>query len=318
MPVGFDLWGQRGAATVEVVGEPLDAGVLHDFTVSLAPDPREVGVWAGTRRVGALSTADAARYAPVLARLVAGGWEPRVTALVGASSIHLDLAEPHLLVPANAPPAGPHLMLPPGAAVPVLGDRDALTPWLRPEGACWVHATLHSAPHTPIAVRVDGVRVGELTPEAGAGLLPVVDLLAEGGLISGVRAIVAGDHLTAGVVLYAARAHELPESWIADAHVHAVKVASGAADEPAPTPRAVISAPVVSSPGVSSPVGAGAGRPPASAPVSIPPEPTGVTFVVPPTWPTPPPGWKPPPGWRPDPSWPAPPYGWRWWIPTWD
>lgn len=39
-------------------------------------------------------------------------------------------------------------------------------------------------------------------------------------------------------------------------------------------------------------------------------------FNPPPEWPQPPAGWRPPAGWAPDPGWPAPPEGWRLWLPS--
>ncbi|BAL91098.1 hypothetical protein AMIS_58780 [Actinoplanes missouriensis 431] len=396
MSVPFDLWGQRGWANIEVVGEShytpawkalfgasapaSDAEIVTP--VRLMPDPRNrhdpnaVGVWASTGQIGHLSRADAARYVPVLAELVANGWDPQVTAhLWGGDwgySARLELAEPHLLVPGNAPPTGPHLMLPLGNAIQVTGEEhhlDALIPWLCPEGECWVHATLHEvteqlarSTRTVVEVRIDGVRVGQLTPKMSGEVLPAVRMLAEGGLGAGVRAVVKGNRLKAEVVLQVVRAHELPESWIADAHVYAVKMGaepSTVAVPPPPVPPvssspvpvgSVVSAgstsisfslgpvpggspqtstvpPVVPGPApvVSGlvPVAAGvASAVPGPAagwdPGTIPPEPTGIRFVVPPNWPEPPAGWKPPPGWRPDPSWPPPPYGWLWWVPSWD
>ncbi|MBB2941051.1 collagen type III alpha [Actinoplanes lutulentus] len=340
MSVGFDLWGQRGWAEVEVVGEshyatalkatfgrPPDGGDEIETVVRLTPEPRNphdrnaVSVWAGAGQIGYLSRADAARYAPVLSELAGQGWDPRVTAHIWGGdwghSARLELAAPHLLVPANGAPAGPHLMLPLGGAIQVTGEEkhlDALIPWLCAEGECWVHATLHEVSEqlarsvrTVAEVRVDGARVGQLTPKMSGEVLPAVRLLAEGGLVAGVRAIVKGNRIKAEVVLHVARAHELPESWITDAHVYAVKLATGA-----PVVEIPVSPPVVpAEPAFVAPAAAW-------DPVVIPPEPSGVRFVVPPSWPAPPAGWKPPPGWRPDPAWPAPPYGWQWWIPSWD
>jgi collagen type III alpha len=93
--------------------------------------------------VGYLPKEDAARYAPVLSKIVAQGWLPQVAARVlgavvsdyeydsrgrgrdttrFAGSVMLDLAEPHMLVPANLPPDAPHVMLPRGGAIQVTGE----------------------------------------------------------------------------------------------------------------------------------------------------------------------------------------------------
>ncbi len=68
-----------------------------------------------------------------LAELVSRGWLPQVQARVWASqwtdgrdgftvSVQLELAEPHLIIPANAPPGVPHRTLPLGAAIQVTGE----------------------------------------------------------------------------------------------------------------------------------------------------------------------------------------------------
>lgn len=344
MSTPFDLWGQRGWASIDVVGEShykesvrtlfgadlKGDGAELETTVRLVPDPKNkfdrnaVGVWAGGRQLGHLPRDEAARYAPVLSALLAQGWAPQVSARVWASqwssdylvrgdfsaSVRLDLAEPHLLVPANAPPGEPHRMLPVGGAIQVTGEEhhlDTLMPWLRPEGECWVHVTLHEvteqlarSSRTVVEVRIDGARVGQLTPKMSGELAAAIRHLSESGLATAARAIVKGNRIKAEVVLYVSRAHELPDSWLTDA------VGQVAADRSAQT-SAVVSV-----------------QPSAPAPAAvrehgpIPPAPRGIKFVVPPEWPQPPAGWIPPPGWRPDPTWPPAPEGWQWWVPVWD
>ncbi|MGW4947381.1 HIRAN domain-containing protein [Actinoplanes sp. NPDC004185] len=340
MSIPFDLWG-RGWSSVDVVGESHYAksirGLLGaDFkasgaeivtTVQLTPDPHNkfdrnaIGVWAGSRQLGHLSRDDAPRYAPVLSALVAQGWAPQVSARIWAAqysdlgdrdgftaSVRLELAEPHLIVPVNGAPSAAHRLLPVGAAIQVTGEEqhlDAIQPWLRPEGECWVHVTLHEmteqlarTSRTVVEVRIDDARVGQLTPRMSSELLAVIRHLGESGRLTAARAIVKGNRIKAEVVLYVARAHELPETWLSD-----VPVATGAA----------VQAPTAVAPAAAVPVVA-----PLAEHGPIPPPPTGIKFVVPPDWPQPPEGWSPPPGWRPDPSWPAAPYGWQWWMPVWN
>ena len=91
----------------------------------------------------------------ILSALVGQGWTPQVAARIWSfdygdgdfqASVRLDLAEPHLLVPANMPPSGAHRLLPIGGAIQVTGEEkhlDALAPFLRPEGECWAYVTLH-------------------------------------------------------------------------------------------------------------------------------------------------------------------------------
>ncbi|WP_250002910.1 HIRAN domain-containing protein [Actinoplanes sp. M2I2] len=318
MAIAFELWGQRGYPHADVAGESHRATAIRalfgkDFKphgseifepALLVPEPgnrhdsNAVGVWIRGGLVGYLPREEAARYAPVLTQLVDSGWAPQVTARVwGAEwddfegrrptfrgSIQLDLAEPHLIVPANLPPSEAHRLLPAGNAIQVAGEEKhlaELTPYLRPEGECWVHATLHEITEQTartskalVEVRLDGVRVGQLSPKMSSELLPAVHHLAELGSTTAVRARVKGNRIKTEVVLYVVRAHELPESWLGER----VPVVLGKREHG-----------------------------------PVPPAPTGVRFAVPPGWPAPPAGWTPPAGWLPDPSWEPAPDGWQWW-----
>jgi collagen type III alpha len=342
--IPLDLWGQCGWASTEVAGESHYAHSIRglfgkDFkatgteivvTAQLIPEPRNkhdrnaIGVRSGGCQVGYLPREEAARYAPVLAALTARGWLPQVCARVWGSewsdygdgrdsfrgSVRLDLAEPHMLVPANMPPGGDHRMLPTGNAIQVTGEDkhlDALAPLLRPEGECWAYVSLHEvveqlarSSRSIVEVRIDGDCVGQLTPKMSGELLPAVRHLAEQCAVATARAIVKGNRIKTEVVLYVARSHELSESWLGDAAssrpatAHQVPVI----DSPDPAPAAMSPTPRAHAP--------------------IPPRPIGITFVVPPDWPPPPTDWIPPAGWQPDPSWPAAPDGWQWWVPVWE
>ncbi|WP_433362104.1 HIRAN domain-containing protein [Actinoplanes sp. CA-142083] len=334
MAIPFDLWGQRGYPHADIVGESHYAAAIrdvlgNDFKVDgseviavaeLVPEPgnrhdqNAVAVRIGGQLVGYLPRDEAARYSPALFQLVTQGWSPQVACRVwGASwdgnfrgSVRLDLAEPHLLAPANRPPGGEHRLLPPGHAIQVTGEEhhlDALLPFLRPEGECWVHATLHEVVEQTartskvvVEVRLDGARVGKLSPRMSGELLPAIQHLAGQGRATVTRALVKGNRIKTEVTLYALRAHELPHSWL------------GPASPISPA------APVA----VASVIAAVTVSPPARPHQPIPPPPTGVRFAVPPGWPQPPPGWAPPAGWNPDPSWPPAPHGWQWWELVWD
>ncbi|GID64710.1 hypothetical protein Acy02nite_25910 [Actinoplanes cyaneus] len=387
MTVPFDLWGQRGWAAAEVAGESHYRAAIRalfgarippdgtELTVAaqLLPEPQNrhdrdaVGVWVGSAQVGHLPREAAKRYAPALSALVAHGWTPQVGARVWGSeagpgeftgSVRLDLAEPHLIIPANQPPPQEHRLLPPGGAIQVTGEHhhlDALAAWLRPEGECWVHATLHEITEQParsaravVEVRIDGVRIGQLSPRMSGEVLAAVRHLAERGLVACARAIVKGNSIKTEVIVYAARAHELPESWLSDppeAARHAVRNSS-AADRPA-GPSAAETAvlrvpagqttapfvpPALDVPPPVAPVIAGAvaadgrahdvresGLPqslavPAARSPQPSPRPAGPRLNPPPNWPAPPLGWSPAPGWTPDPAWGPPPAGWQLWI----
>ncbi|MFI6072582.1 HIRAN domain-containing protein [Actinoplanes sp. NPDC051343] len=277
MDVPFELWGQRGWAGVDIVGESHYTDAIREVfgpefredgselvtSAQLVPepwnrhDPNAVGVWVAGRQVGYLGRDEAARYAPVLSGLVAEGRAPQVAARVWAAarygdrpgitgSVRIDLAEPHLIVPANRPPGTAHRVLPGGHAIQVTGEEkhlDALLPWLRPEGECWVHVTLHEmheqlprSTRELVEVRLDGAPIGRLSPKMSAELLPALRHLSQAGHLTAARALVRGNRIKVEVVVYAARAHELPESWLArpappDATI--VAAASGAGDRAA-------------------------------------------------------------------------------------
>ncbi|GAA1851090.1 HIRAN domain-containing protein [Asanoa iriomotensis] len=331
MTIAFDLWGQRGWPSFDIVGETfhekqIRAVLGKNFTsgaevvvvAQLHPEPNNkhdrnaIAVWSGAHHLGYFPREEANRYGAVLSALIGQGWTPQVNARIWASewdgdrsdryfnaSVRLDLAEPHMLVPANMPPASAHRLLPTGSAIQVSGEEkhlDVLATYLRPEGECWAHVTLHPvveqlarSTRDVVEVRIGDERVGQLTPKMSAELLPAIHHLQAQGEIAAARAIVKGNRIKTEVVLYVARAHELPESWLG---------ASGP-----PEPVVVSTAPAVE---------------PRREHAPVPPQPTGIRFTVPPDWPQPPAGWVPPPGWRPDPSWPIAPDGWQWWSPVWD
>ncbi|MEH1130055.1 HIRAN domain-containing protein [Micromonospora sp. CPCC 206061] len=313
-----------------VVGPDLKSGGSEiKVDVQLLPEPNNrfdrnaIAVWCGNHQLGYLPKEVAPQYVSVLSGLVANGWTPQVQARIWASvfsyddepgrgefhaSVTLDLAEPHMLVPTNMPPNGEHRTLPLGNAIQVTGeDRhlDALAPHLRPEGETWAYATLHEVVEETartskaiVEIRINDERVGQLTPKMSSEVLPAIRHLAEAGVTTAARVIVKGNRIKAEVVLYVARAHELPDEWLretARARQPAVAVATASS---APSPAAAYEPPRQHAP--------------------IPPPPTSIRFTVPPGWPTPPQGWAPPSGWRPDPSWPLAPEGWQWWVPAWD
>lgn len=253
----FEVWTPRNARGVDAVGafyhqrefQALfpkghnDRGVELQVPVRLVHNPRNrhdsnaVEVQASTGLVGYLSHENGICYAPFLAGLQRDGltavttarawgyvekdWETGKTNFAG--SMRLDLPEPHMLIPANKPPAALHQILPTGSAIQVTGEEDhmpAITPYLNVAGECWVHATIHETievgPRSSKAlaeVRVDGNTVGRLTPKLSGDMLPTVQFLAGRGEMTCVHAIVKGNSLKAEVVLYSLRAQELPAGW---------------------------------------------------------------------------------------------------------
>jgi hypothetical protein len=281
----FPLWGQAGWASAEVVGETHYAKAIralfgNDFdprgtditiAVQLIPDRNNrhdrnaVGVWSGNSLLGHLPRPEAARYVTVLTALTSRGLTPEVNARItgrewGAadgrpaafdSTIRLDLAEPHLLVPVNPAPAQEHRLLPSGSAVQVIGQQqalDVLVPLLRPEGECWVYVTLHETADHLVEVRIGDARVGDLSPKMSGELSPVLRHLAERGLVTAARAVIKGGSGKTEVMLYIARVQDLPESWQAGPSRPAAAPSAGRGTASVPAPGVANTGPATPGP----------------------------------------------------------------------
>ena len=144
----------------------------------------------------------------------------------------------------------------------------------------WVWATLHvieKGAKPVVEARVDGQRIGELTPATSAHYVPTIRHLDEMGKLTVAEVLLEGNALSVEAVLYAAKAHELDETWFREAARPA---------EPARPQQ-----------------------------VTLPPKPR-VAFAIPPGWPPAPAGWEPTPemNFAPRPDWPPPPDGWQFWV----
>jgi hypothetical protein len=225
-----------------------------------------------------------------------------VTTMRIAGSVRLDLAEPHMLVPRNAPPDALHVLLPQGAAIQATGEEaylSMLAPLVGPANECWIYTTLHEVTEqaarsskTLVEVRVNGSAGGRLTPKMSGELLPAVRHLAERGVQAAARAILKGNQLKADIVLYVARAGELTAEWLTSPPI------AGASQPPTPAGAVVESQAVAIVPG--------------AQPTTTP----AWQFNPPPGWPPAPPGWVPPQGWTPPSNLPPAPEGWQWWLPA--
>jgi hypothetical protein len=251
------------------------------------------------------------------------------------ASVTVALAEPHLCTPVNVRPAIAHMLLPDGGAIQISGEDQcmaAIEPVLRPAGEAYTYVTLHEISDLSgrvakelVEVRLNGLRVGQLTPKMSGDLLPAIRHLQALGQVAASKAKVRGNRLKAEITLHCARAHELPADWPGDLAPagHIDRSTAPAVASPAPStahvatsatpvaeasPVALIAEPVVS-PDHEQVVRVGpAGH------ALVPPKPTRIRFVAAPGWPAPPDGWEPPPGWLPDAAWPVAPAGWQFWV----
>jgi hypothetical protein len=247
---GQEVVGERAhlAALRSVVGPGHRSnGGEHRAVATLVPeptnrfDPDAVAVHIDEQRIGYLPREDAQRYRPALDQIYASGRQPTVTARIWAADfedwdpdrdmtvtrfgagVRVALDEPHLLLPVNPAPSEPHVLLPEGSMIQVHDtaphlDRLAAIPGT--VGERWVYATLHHAieqlarsTRDIVEVRVDGERVGKLTPKMSGDVLPGVQFLADRGRVAAARLLVSGNRAAVTVRLYVARAYQLDDNW---------------------------------------------------------------------------------------------------------
>lgn len=205
---------------------------------SNAYDPGAIRVLVNGTHVGYLSRDDAARYSVVLATVRAAGYAAEVVGRAWTvarrsfdgrgQSVHatlrLDLDSPHLVLPVNNPPEQPSSLIPWGSAVQLQGEenhREAIAAHVRPDGTSIALGTLRvtrttpqrAAPKSIVEVRIDGEKVGTLTPAMSAHFVPTVEHLRDQGLASLVWLKVTGTPIAAQITLHAKRAHEIPGDW---------------------------------------------------------------------------------------------------------
>ena len=276
----FDAWGQVGAYVP--LDPPTDSGAVRDLLAAHAAvsdglrAPAHV-VQDGTRvradidgvTIGWIPTEATAQYTPILAELVDRSLRLRVMARVQVYdtgfeaddetfpfasgpyvNTYLSLADPHLLQPLNPPPTRPHVELPEGrkqkVAVTAEPTAHGTGPWIRPEGAGWVHC--HLRPMTTQSARtsrevvevcVESTVIGTLTPAMSKNFLPLIKLVLDSGRVPVARGLVKGNHIQAEMFVAALKASEVSQAWLRDNDLHATNAdartslsAPQAADDP--------------------------------------------------------------------------------------
>jgi hypothetical protein len=219
---------------------------LTDLVAALVPEPSNphdvnaVMVQISGQHVGYLEKEDAARYNEVTRQVWDAGFVAATGARVWASArdvwdskklkhvarVTLALNEPHLLLPLNDPPAGDYSILPWGSGLQVTGEerhQDVLARYITSIGDGVVLATLGviqggtaKAPKEVVEVRIDGGRIGQLTPASSQHFVPTIRHLESEGRAAVVWLRVKGNAIAAQAVLQAAKAHELPHGWFAE------------------------------------------------------------------------------------------------------
>ena len=246
----YDVVGEsfREHSVIAALGglEPNVEKTVEDAITHLIPEPENphghgdaVMVWINGHHVGYLAHEDARRYRPVLEKVVAAGYLPTTTGRIwgvtrydweGKPKHHLyarvALNAPELLIPTNAPPVDPYSMLPWGPAIQVTKEADHLAELTEHlHGAdSYAIAVLREAVRTLkngaireyVTVHLGGDEIGELTPAMSEKILPTIRHLSDLGFLAAAWARVKGSPLAIEVTLQAAKAHELPASWLAE------------------------------------------------------------------------------------------------------
>lgn len=288
----------------------LGGGADVEETARLIPepqnphDPHAVAVVVRGVLVGYLAREEAANYQPVFIDMNRVGLDAvvpctlhgyeyedvdydrrgrAVTTVTFEVQARILLDEWYRCRPVNPPPAN-LVLLPVGGALQVQKEenhQDVLQRYLNANGECWAYSTLHvidggtpRAPKEVVEIRIDGSRVGQLTPASSAHFVPTIRALHVAGKTTAAQIIVKGNTIKVEVVLHAARAHDLDDAW--------VRSHTGSGQEATPNQQA--------------------GKP------------VQWQFNPAPGWPPAPPAWAPDPTWRPPTEWPAAPPGWRFWI----
>lgn len=252
-------------------GETVDVKAVLVPEPSNPKDPDAVRVEVDGRAVGYLSKEDARIYRAPIVRIVERNELPRVRGNIWAGRardydmdlgtgtttrsdeihayVRLSLPEVHLWEPINSSPHGPTAQLPGGGSVQVTSDpegRQYLSRMVRAEGEHWVFATLHPveqalarSTRTLVEVRVDGHRIGQMTPRMSGEFLPVLGAIGSRTCV--VPAMVKGNRLKADLKVHAARSSELSEEWLA---AHAGETASSIPSVPVAEPVVPTETPV--------------------------------------------------------------------------
>ncbi len=226
-------------------GRPkLDQERVWEGVAELVPEPdnphdsNAVSVRVDGIVVGYLDRATAREYFASVSLFTRSGVVPEVNIRIWAvtrwstrrsreelkSSVRLALPAPHRLLPKNAPPPGEHALIPRGRRIQVTGEQehlDVLRKYVDPKSVDdAIVVTLHPIEISRsrsslviLEVRLDGQRIGQLSPVTSESLRPLVDEAASQGATAAAWAQMTGSRLAAEVVLDVMRAEEIPDSW---------------------------------------------------------------------------------------------------------
>lgn len=222
--------------------------VQDDAIAVLAPEPSNkfdanaVRVFIKGQHVGYLEREVAATVQPSLLRIVDAGYMPAVGARIWATAredysdrrkvrhhanVRVALNYAHMLLPVNDPPRELYSVLPWGGSLQVTGEeqhQEVLSNYTAPDQESLVVATLAviqaSRPNAKdiVEIRVDGERIGQLTPGSSQHFLPTIRHLDDQGMTTAAWVAIKGNAIAAQATIHATRAHELPSDWFGQRH----------------------------------------------------------------------------------------------------
>lgn len=194
--------------------------------------PWAIAVRCPTGTLGYLDDVDAPIWATPVRRIIASGYVPTVDAQVWAhetewerielsATVRLSLGRVEQAVPLNHPPVTRYTMLPKSAIVQVTKEdlHEALLRFVPQGGYGVLFVTLHEAgvtgkPH--VEVRIDDVRIGQLTPQMGQRFLPLIRRLQENGLTTACWGDITGSAVAAEVRINGIKANEASNELLKD------------------------------------------------------------------------------------------------------
>ncbi|MHA6668226.1 HIRAN domain-containing protein [Homoserinimonas sp. A447] len=243
----FDVVGEnfREVQISTVIGgrPARDQEIVWEGVAELVPEPdnphdaKAVSVRVDGLIVGYLDRDAAREYFAPLSLFTRCGIVPEVNVRIWAvtrwstrrsrdelkSAIRLALPAPHRILPKNEPPPESHYVIPRGRRIQVTGEQDhldVLRQYVSSEADHDVVVTLHPV-EVPRArsnvavmeVRLDGKRIGQLSPVTSEGLRPLVTEAESRGATAAAWAQITGSRLAAEVVLDVTKAELVADSW---------------------------------------------------------------------------------------------------------
>ncbi|MCX7491513.1 hypothetical protein OS127_03085 [Corynebacterium sp. P6129] len=220
----------------DLVAEPDNPYSKSGHAISVRYDDRVIGYIPSEDK----------KIFPAVARLAASGYDARVLARMWKSGtseyaiISLALGDPAIAIPLNDPPTEGWALLPEGKTIQVTKEEhhfDVLQDFVPASGRGLLLVTLHEietgvrSKRKIVEVRLEGERIGELSPVSSAKLLPAVQHLDALGLTTVCRAVITGSALAAEMVLKVATAAYLDDS-ILDPEISPLPRLTGYEEDP--------------------------------------------------------------------------------------